>query len=86
MLLVGGRSPSKILYAKDTGRVMQTDFMPVYNEKALLEKVEQVRGGKGGRGRGEGEGGSGERQEGEGRGRAEGRGRGLITCALYCTR
>lgn len=54
MLLVGGRSPNKILYAKDTGRVMQTDFMPVYNEKALLEKVEQVRGGRGEEGRGEG--------------------------------
>lgn len=66
MLLVGGRSPNKILYAKDTGRVMQTDFMPVYNEKALLEKVEQVRGGRGGGGMGSRrEGGEGE--EGEGR-------------------
>lgn len=42
MLLVGGRSPNKILYAKDTGRVFQTDFMPVYNERGQLEKIEQV--------------------------------------------
>eukprot|EP00798_Chlamydomonas_sp_ICE-L_P011531 gene11531-34243_t len=42
MLLVGGRSPNKILFAKDTGRVFQTDFMPVYNERGMLEKIEYV--------------------------------------------
>lgn len=77
MLLVGGRSPNKILYAKDTGRVMQTDFMPVYNEKALLEKVEQVRGGRGGGGDGEqARGGRGGRGRGEGGGGACARGKG----------
>ncbi|GIL45633.1 hypothetical protein Vafri_2841, partial [Volvox africanus] len=42
MLLVSGRSPTKILFAKDTGRLYQTDVMPVYNERGLLEKVEPV--------------------------------------------
>ena len=42
MLLVGGRSPNKILFAKDSGRVFQTDFMPVYNERGMLEKIEYV--------------------------------------------
>jgi transformation/transcription domain-associated protein len=29
MLLLGGRSPPKILFAKDTGRLYQTELMPV---------------------------------------------------------
>lgn len=29
MLLVSGRSPTKMLFAKDTGRLYQTDVMPV---------------------------------------------------------
>lgn len=42
MLLLGGRAPPKILFAKDTGRVLQSDLMPVYNEKGMLERVEAV--------------------------------------------
>ncbi|GFR40173.1 hypothetical protein Agub_g730, partial [Astrephomene gubernaculifera] len=42
MLLINGRSPTKILFAKDTGRLYQTDVLPVYNDRGYLEKVEPV--------------------------------------------
>lgn len=42
MLLVGGRSPNKILFARDTGKVYQMDFMPLYGERGLLERFESV--------------------------------------------
>lgn len=42
MMLVGGRTPNKIMFAKDSGKVYQSEFMPVYNEKAVLDKLEYV--------------------------------------------
>ena len=42
MLLLSGRSPSKILLAKDTGRVLQLDLMPMYGDRGLVERLEVV--------------------------------------------
>lgn len=42
MLLLGGRAPHKILFAKDTGRVQQAELVPVYNERGGLERLETV--------------------------------------------
>ncbi|KAL6746236.1 hypothetical protein V8C86DRAFT_2445362, partial [Haematococcus lacustris] len=42
LLLLGGRAPPKILFAKDSGRVLQSELMPVYNEKGALDRVEHV--------------------------------------------
>jgi len=33
MLFLGGRQPSKIMFARDSGKVFQTDMMPLYNER-----------------------------------------------------
>jgi transformation/transcription domain-associated protein len=32
-LFLGGRQPGKIMFARDTGRVFQTDMMPLYNDR-----------------------------------------------------
>ncbi|GAX77356.1 hypothetical protein CEUSTIGMA_g4802.t1 [Chlamydomonas eustigma] len=42
MLYIGGRSPNKVLYAKDSGRIFQTDIVMGYNDKVILEKLECV--------------------------------------------
>jgi transformation/transcription domain-associated protein len=40
MLYIGGRSPNKVLYAKDSGRIFQMDIVMGYNDKVILEKLE----------------------------------------------
>lgn len=43
MLLIGGRSPNKVLFAKDTGRVFQQDFYILgYGERGWPEQQEGV--------------------------------------------
>lgn len=42
MLLFSGRSPQKILFAKDTGKVFQMDLMPVYGNRGMLEREEPL--------------------------------------------
>ena len=33
-------TPPQVLYAKDSGRVFQTDLLLLYNERIMLERVE----------------------------------------------
>ena len=33
MLLIGGRTPSKIMIAKNSGKTWQMDFFPMYGDK-----------------------------------------------------
>ena len=42
MLQIGGRSPNKILFAKNTGKIFQTDFHPAYDPNGLIEFNEPV--------------------------------------------
>ncbi|KAK9813189.1 hypothetical protein WJX72_010368 [[Myrmecia] bisecta] len=42
LMLIGGRQPNKILFAKTSGRVFQADFHPVYDGRGLLERNEPV--------------------------------------------
>ncbi|KAJ7944171.1 Transformation/transcription domain-associated protein [Quillaja saponaria] len=42
MLQIGGRSPNKILFAKNTGKIFQTDFHPAYDANGLIEFNELV--------------------------------------------
>ena len=42
MLLVGGRMPYKILFARNSGKTFQVDFMPSYDPKGILERTEPV--------------------------------------------
>ncbi|KAK8653078.1 hypothetical protein V6N13_127093 [Hibiscus sabdariffa] len=42
MLQIGGRSPNKILFAKNTGKIFQTDFHPAYDVNGLIEFSEPV--------------------------------------------
>ena len=42
MLLIGGRTPYKVLFAKASGRALQLDFWPVYDARGLLERNEPV--------------------------------------------
>lgn len=42
MLLLPGRSPNKILFAKDSGRLFQLDLLPLYSDKGMVERVEVV--------------------------------------------
>ncbi|XP_049383285.1 uncharacterized protein LOC125847672 isoform X2 [Solanum stenotomum] len=35
MLQIGGRSPNKILFAKNTGKIFQTDFHPAYDANGM---------------------------------------------------
>lgn len=42
MLQIGGRSPNKILFAKNTGKIFQTDFHPAYDANGLIEFNEPV--------------------------------------------
>lgn len=42
MLQIGGRSPNKILFAKNTGKIFQTDFHPAYDANGLIEFSEPV--------------------------------------------
>jgi hypothetical protein len=42
MLLLSGRSPSKILFARDGGRVFQLDLLPLYGDKGSVERIEVV--------------------------------------------
>ncbi|GMH24561.1 hypothetical protein Nepgr_026404 [Nepenthes gracilis] len=42
MLQLGGRSPNKILFAKNTGKIFQTDFHPAYDANAMIEFNEPV--------------------------------------------
>ena len=42
MLLLPGRSPNKILFAKDSGRLFQLDLLPLYSEKGMVERIEVV--------------------------------------------
>ncbi|KAJ7564762.1 hypothetical protein O6H91_02G032300 [Diphasiastrum complanatum] len=42
MLQIGGRSPNKILFAKNTGKVFQNDFHPAYDMNGIVEFTEPV--------------------------------------------
>lgn len=42
MLQIGGRSPNKILFAKNTGKLFQTDFHPTYDANGMIEHNEPV--------------------------------------------
>ncbi|XP_011099839.1 transcription-associated protein 1 isoform X3 [Sesamum indicum] len=42
MLHIGGRSPNKILFAKNTGKIFQTDFHPAYDANGMIEFNEPV--------------------------------------------
>lgn len=42
MLQIGGRSPNKILFAKNTGKIFQTDFHPAYDANGMVEFGEPV--------------------------------------------
>ncbi|KAK9678784.1 hypothetical protein RND81_11G233100 [Saponaria officinalis] len=42
MLQIGGRSPNKILFAKNTGKIFQTDFHPAYDANGMVEFSEPV--------------------------------------------
>ncbi|KAK4258368.1 hypothetical protein QN277_007826 [Acacia crassicarpa] len=42
MVQIGGRSPNKILFAKNTGKIFQTDFHPAYDVNGLIEFNEPV--------------------------------------------
>ncbi|KAL7102214.1 hypothetical protein ACP275_08G105000 [Erythranthe tilingii] len=42
MLQIGGRSPNKILFAKNTGKIFQTDFHPSYDANGMIEFNEPV--------------------------------------------
>ncbi|CAL0331914.1 unnamed protein product [Lupinus luteus] len=42
MLQIGGRSPNKILFAKNTGKIFQTDFHPTYDANGSIEFNEPV--------------------------------------------
>ncbi|KAG7584206.1 Protein kinase-like domain superfamily [Arabidopsis suecica] len=42
MLQIGGRSPNKVLFAKNTGKMFQTDFHPAYDANGMIEFNEPV--------------------------------------------
>ncbi|MCL7050221.1 hypothetical protein MKW94_020144 [Papaver nudicaule] len=42
MLQIGGRSPNKILFAKSTGKIFQSDFHPTYDANGTIEFNEPV--------------------------------------------
>ena len=42
MLLIGGRSPNKILFSQSSGQIWQTDLVPLYDGHGLLERNEPV--------------------------------------------
>ncbi|XP_042382892.1 transcription-associated protein 1-like [Zingiber officinale] len=42
MLQIGGRSPNKILFAKNTGKIFQIDFHPAYDVNGMIEFNEPV--------------------------------------------
>ncbi|KAK9039755.1 hypothetical protein V6N11_014947 [Hibiscus sabdariffa] len=42
MLQIGGRSPNKILFAKNTGKIFQIDFHPAYDANGMIEFSEPV--------------------------------------------
>ncbi|XP_010268349.1 PREDICTED: transformation/transcription domain-associated protein-like [Nelumbo nucifera] len=42
MLQIGGRTPNKILFAKNTGKIFQTDFHPAYDANGMIEFNEPV--------------------------------------------
>ncbi|KGN48912.1 transformation/transcription domain-associated protein [Cucumis sativus] len=42
MLQIGGRSPNKIYFAKNTGKIFQTDFHPAYDANGMIEFNEPV--------------------------------------------
>ncbi|KAJ3683868.1 hypothetical protein LUZ60_014095 [Juncus effusus] len=42
MLQIGGRSPNKILFAKNTGKIFQNDFHPAYDANGMIEFNEPV--------------------------------------------
>ncbi|ERN04635.1 hypothetical protein AMTR_s00268p00016240 [Amborella trichopoda] len=42
ILQIGGRSPNKILFAKNTGKIFQNDFHPAYDANGMIEFNEPV--------------------------------------------
>ncbi|GAB2282828.1 hypothetical protein Dimus_017364 [Dionaea muscipula] len=42
MLQIGGRSPNKILFSKNTGKIFQLDFHPAYDANGMIEFNESV--------------------------------------------
>ncbi|XP_031475658.1 uncharacterized protein LOC116247605 isoform X2 [Nymphaea colorata] len=42
ILQIGGRSPNKILFAKNTGKIFQNDFHPAYDVNGMIEFNEPV--------------------------------------------
>ena len=42
LLRIGGRTPQKIMFAKNTGRIFMLDFHPAFDSKGMTEFVEPV--------------------------------------------
>lgn len=42
VLHIGGRSPNKMLFAKNSGKVFQTDFHPVYDADGMIDFNEPI--------------------------------------------
>jgi len=42
LLRIGGRTPSKIMFAKNTGKLFMLDFHPAFDNKGIIEYVEPV--------------------------------------------
>lgn len=42
ILQIGGRSPNKILFSKNSGKMLQTDFHPAYDSNGMVELNEPV--------------------------------------------
>ncbi len=39
MLYLGGRTPPKIMFAKDSGRVLQSEIVLTYSDRGTLERA-----------------------------------------------
>ena len=42
LLRIGGRTPSKIMFAKNTGKLFMLDFHPAFDYKGIIEYIEPV--------------------------------------------
>jgi len=42
LLRIGGRTPSKIMFAKNTGKLFMLDFHPAFDNKGIIEYIEPV--------------------------------------------
>ena len=42
LLRIGGRTPNKIMFAKNTGKIFMLDFHPAFDQKGIVEYIEPV--------------------------------------------